>query len=148
MKYPDYWSEDFELEVVEIKLESGQKSYPLNNISGELASGAIIKGIGVRVPNANAYTQDGNPLIDDTIFHALHFKLNDGKGGEVMHFPASLAAFRSGGDNNFLRISDRQNIDFDNRKSEIVYSGTDGNLTTAVGAGRAIEFFIFYKPVC
>lgn len=148
----NYWKEGFRTEIIPISLVAGQFKYNIENVTNSLETSNKIVGIGHRVPQANAYTQDRNGtnrlLIDATIFNAAFLRLKNLNGNEQLNLPLPYAGLRDGGDNFFFRIPENVDIDWRFGKSQIEIVCTSGILATAAGANQVIELVIFYVENC
>lgn len=148
MEGSNYWDNPYRVIYAEIPLVAGTTEYKLSNILDEITQREVY-GIRIRLPNANAYTKKGAPLVTDAIFYASHLILVDSEEKNKIEQPLSSIAERTGGDNNFLRLNKRMQIDFTSGRSFIKYSGTSGALATAVAAGQAFEIEIMFSdPTC
>jgi hypothetical protein len=144
----NYWAEGFRTEIIPINLVAGQLKYNIENVTNSLEKSNRIVGIGHRVPNTNAYTQDrtgtNRLMIDATIFHAAILRFKNISGNEQFNMPLSYAGIRDGGDNFFFRIPEGVDIDWRFGKSQVEIVCTTGILATAAGANQVIELVVFY----
>lgn len=152
MEGNNYWAKPWRSFYQEMTLVAAatQTDYPIVGLPTDFTDNCEIIGIRVREPHASGYTKAGKKILTASILMAAHLVIVDDSEKPVVTTPLYSAVNRTGGDNNFLRLSPGIKYDFNSGRSLIKLTCPAGTITTAVTNTEAIEleFLCVDKNAC
>lgn len=132
----NYWQHDWEQKSIYIETAEDVGTYELPDKS-ILQKNKRVIGIGIPVSASGKKDSMGRTLLNATAYNSAHLVIKSDTSTERFSLRFEVCAYRSGGDNFFLRLPLN---DVDIANSQVII----GNASDAV-AGEVIQIDFFYE---
>lgn len=146
----NFWNNPYKKKVVCFDLQSttvnSNQRYYFDNQHNDFKDPNLkLVGFSVRVPGANKYTTKGKELMGADVHGGTFLNLLDQNEKPIMLFGFDELEWRTGGDNNFIRVNENHRIDLEHKKSFISVHATTALINAAAANNEQIEVHIWYR---